>query len=493
MRKIRLVLASIIVAALSARVAAEPVAVQVDWAKTVATSKAVPTLQVVVNPGLARGGKLHDVAFKALKDIQADDVRFVPWLPYPRQAVAELEPPTSDGTSWDFSLIDPTLEDFMAATAGHPVVLNFSTMPAWLWETEKPVTYPKDPNKAFWDYTQGTRIKDPSYKQAADYYARLLAWYTKGGFTDEHGTFHASKHHYKVAYWEVLNEVDSEHHWTPQEYTKFYDVVTAAMRKVQPDIKFVAIASAAPRTESEIFEYFLNPKNHVPGTPLDAISYHFYATPTSGQPMAANQYTFFDQADGFLSATRYIEQIKHRLSPETKTSLNELGSILASDDDSNSGAPAVDEPKDYWNLSGALYAYLYAKTAALGIDVVGESQLVGYPTQYPSVSMINYHTNAPNARYWVLKLLKDNFGPGDQLVASASSSSAVFTQGFMTGHGRKLLLVNKRQTSQTVKLDKAATTVSYVAPSTGDHAPATRNSGTEVTLEPFEVAVINFN
>jgi len=270
-------------------------------------------------------------------------------------------------------------------------------------------------------------------------------------------------------------------------------VVTAAMRKVQPDLKFVAIASAAPRTESEIFEYFLNPKNHAPGTPLDFISYHFYATPASGQPMAANQYTFFDQADGFLSATRYIEQIKRRLSPETKTSLNELGSILASDDDSNNGAPAVDEPKDYWNLSGALYAYLYAKTAALGIDVVGESQLVGYPTQYPSVSMINYHTNAPNARYWVLKLLKDNFGPGDQLVASASTSSAVFTQGFVTGHGRKLLLVNKRQTPQAVKLDQAGATISYVAPSTGDHAPATRHVGTEVTLEPFEVAVVSFN
>ncbi|HEY4146047.1 GH39 family glycosyl hydrolase [Pinirhizobacter sp.] len=493
MRKYWLTLASIAAGVLCVQAAADPISLKVDWSTSVATSRAVATLQVVVNPGLARGGKLHDVAFKALKDIQADDVRYVPWLPYPRQGVAELEPPTSKGTSWDFRLLDPTLEDFMAATAGHPVVLNFSTMPAWLWKTASPVTYPKDPNQAYWDYTQGSQINDPTYQQAADYYARLLAWYTKGGFTDEHGKFHASKHHYKVAYWEVLNEVDSEHHWTPEEYTKFYDVVTAAMRKVQPDLKFVAIASAAPRTESAMFEYFLNPKNHAPGTPLDFISYHFYATPSPGQPMSANQYTFFDQADGFLAATRYIEQIKHRLSPGTKTALNELGSILASDDDSNSGAPAVDEPKGYWNLSGALYAYLYARTAALGIDVVGESQLVGYPTQYPSVSMINYHTNAPNARYWVLKLLKDNFGPGDQLVASASTSSAVFVQGFLTAHGRKLLLVNKRQTSQTVKLDQAGAMVSYVAPSTADHAAATQSAGAELTLEPFEVTVVSFN
>jgi glycosyl hydrolase family 39 (putative alpha-L-iduronidase) len=492
MRKRLSITLSTAAALVCAHAFADPVALQVDWTRTVATSRALATLQVVVNPGLARGGKLHDVAFKALKDIQADQVRYVPWLPYPRQGVAELQPPTSGVTSWDFSLLDPTLEDFMTATAGHPVVLNFSTMPAWLWQTPEPVTYPKDPNEAFWNYTQGTHIKDPTYKQAADYYARLLAWYTKGGFTDELGKFHASTHHYKVAYWEVLNEVDSEHHWTPQEYSKFYDVVTTAMRKVQPDLKFVAIASAAPRTESAMFEYFLDPKNHAPGTPLDFISYHFYATPAAGEPMAANQYTFFDQADGFLAATRYIEQIKHRLSPQTKTALNELGSILASDDDSNSGAPAVDEPEGYWNLSAALYAYLYAKTAALGIDVVGESQLVGYPTQYPSVSMINYHTNAPNARYWALKLLKDNFGPGDRLVASASNSSAVFVQGFSTAHGRKLLLVNKRQTPQSVKLDQAHGSISYVAPSTGDHPPASQSVGTEVTLEPFEVAVVSF-
>ena len=31
----------------------------------------------------------------------------------------------------------------------------------------------------------GQRLRDPSFKEVADYYARLLAWYTQGGFTDE--------------------------------------------------------------------------------------------------------------------------------------------------------------------------------------------------------------------------------------------------------------------------------------------------------------------
>ena len=38
--------------------------------------------------------------------------KHVPWLPYPRLVVAELEPPTGTKTSWDFSLIDPLTRDF---------------------------------------------------------------------------------------------------------------------------------------------------------------------------------------------------------------------------------------------------------------------------------------------------------------------------------------------------------------------------------------------
>jgi hypothetical protein len=61
-----------------------------------------------------------------------------------------------------------------------------------------------------------------------------------------------------------------------------------------------------------------------------------------------------------------------------------------------------------------MYAYIYIETAKLGIDIVGESQLVGYHTQYPSVTMIDTTNAKPNARFRVLQLLKDNFGPGDK-------------------------------------------------------------------------------
>ena len=110
-----------------------------------------------------------------------------------------------------------------------------------------------------------------------------------------------------------------------------------------------------------------------------------------------------------VNTVRYIESIRVRLSPETKTDTDELGVILPTD---NKPGDDVPPPKASWNLAGSLYAYLYMELAQQQIDVIGESQLIGYPTQFPSVSMMNWENDKPNARFWVLKLIKDNFHPG---------------------------------------------------------------------------------
>ena len=131
--------------------------IEINWDKTVIVSKSTPTLQVVTNPMLNPGSPIHDGSFSALKALGADYVRYVPWLPYPKIAVAELDPPTKDKTSWDFTYIDPVTKDFLAATEGHSTIINFSTIPAWMFKTDKPVKYPADPNQVFWDYTAGHR------------------------------------------------------------------------------------------------------------------------------------------------------------------------------------------------------------------------------------------------------------------------------------------------------------------------------------------------
>jgi hypothetical protein len=382
-------------------------------------------------------------------------------------------------------------KDFLAATDGHPAVMNFSTTPQWLWKTDQPVTYPDDPNKVVWNYTQGKELLDHTGKELGDYYARLVSWYVNGGFTDENGARHISGHHFKFPVWEVLNEVDFEHNMTPEDYSARYDAIVSAIHAVSPDTKFMGMALAAPTTNPHYFGYFLNPIHHKPGIPIDYISYHFYATPTKEQTLDHWQYTFFDQANGFLTGVRFVESTRKRLSPNTKTDLDELGVILPTD---NKPGDEVPPPPRYWNLAGSLYAYLYIELSKMQIDIIGMSQMVGCPTQFPSVSMMDWRNNQPNARYWVLRLIKDSFHPGDQLVETSVNSGDVAAQGFLTPRGRKLLLANKRNWPVTIELTDADHAAARTVDEQTADGPAriVKPAGGAITLEPFAVTVVSW-
>ncbi len=462
-------------------------AVAVNWDKTITISKTTPTLQLVENPMVRPGSSIHAATFKALKDLGADYVRYVPWFPYPKMAVAELEPPGKDKTSWNFNYLDSTMQVFMKATEGHSVVINFSTTPAWMWKTDSVVKYPADPYKTCWNYNQGTQLRDTTMKEVSNYFARLLSWYVKGGFTDELGKFHKSGHYYKIPYWEVLNEPDLEHNISPKLYTEMYDAIVTEMKKVSPETKFIGLSLANVRNP-EYFEFFLNPNNHKKGISVEGISYHHYSSPSlEKQPLEFYQYTFFEKADAFLEKVRYIENIRKRLAPNAFTTINEIGVILRSPEVSG---PIAD---NYWNLAGAMYAHIFLELTKIGIEAAGESQLVGYPTQFPDVSMMNWENGKPNARYWVLKLLKDNFGPGDILVSTDIKTTDVGAQGFKTKDGRKILLINKKNAEIEIQLpaDAKEASINYVDIMTKENPPSqVPLSSKIVKLKPFSVAVI---
>ena len=300
----------------------------------------------------------------------------------------------------------------------------------------------------------------------------------------------------------MLNEIDFEHKTTPEDYTKRYDAIVEGIRKVSPKTQFMGLALAAPGANPKYFEYFLNPRNHKPGIPLDYISFHFYASPAMDEGLDDWQHTFFNQADGFLAITRYILAIRDRLSPRTKIDTDELGIILPTDGLEIRASKALPDriPRRYWNAAGALYGYLFVQLSKLGVDVIGESQLVGYPSQFPSVSMIDYNNGKPNARYWVLKLIKDNFHPGDKLVDEKpkpeddDSPSNVLVQGFLTPQGKKILLVNKTNSEKTVELaqDLQNASMLTVDEATGDEAPrAGKADGANLHLAPYAVAVLS--
>jgi len=472
-----------------------PIKVQVHWDRIIRVSRTKPTFLLGASPDLMRGAPLHDQILQRVKALGADDVRYTgAGYVYPHLGVAELDAPTAASTSWDFSYIDPVTEDIMQALRGHPVALNFTTIPAWMFKTAKPVRYLPDPATRAWDYVQGTELRDPTLREVADYFARVVAWHVKGGFTDELGKWHESGHHYKVDYWEVFNEPDLEHGFSAETYTRLYDAVVEAIHKVSPQIKFVGISHSYLVGHPEYLTYFLDPKNHKAGIPLDMISYHFYAVPNPDEPPEAHQFTFFSQADKFLEVVGYIETVRQMLSPQTGTMVNEIGTMLP-EDWLQTRPDYVFRPirPSYWNLSAATYAYVFAGLARLGIDAAGESGIPCAPGMWPSIALLDWETAQPNARYWVLKLILENFRPGDKIVETSSDSGYVMAQAFVSpGGGRKLLLVNKREREFEVRLPEPGTgKVEMIDLTTGLHPPASRTlGGSTFKLGGFGVAVV---
>jgi hypothetical protein len=129
--------------------------------------------------------------------------------------------------------------------------------------------------------------------------------------------------------------------------------------------------------EYDWYRYFLNHSNHAPDIPLDMISYHFYALANS-RTDPKDWESFFAQLDSFTFEVEQIEEIRKSLSPETRTTIDELGVILP--DDNTPGVPQF--PLIYWNAGAALYAYAWARISRQGIDVVGHSQLIGQSLLY---------------------------------------------------------------------------------------------------------------
>lgn len=471
------------------------------WNKPTTVVKTALAMEVCVEPPMRREKRTHDPLFHTLADLNGRYSRLAFWFPYPKMAVAELEPPTQDKVSWDFTLLDPIVIDFMKAANGRPVMVNFSTIPEWMFKAGKDVRYPSDTDEIDWTYEKGTELRDPSLQEVRDYFTRVVSWYTKGGFTDEHGHRHESGYHFKFDVWEVLNEVDFEHHLSPQLYTKIYDEVVGALRPLDPQMQFSGPALAAPALQPEFLEYFLDQKNHKPGIPINFASYHFYAAPEQDESTEVQDHTFFTQMDAYVADVRFIELTRKRLSPQTKTYINELGTMTT---DNFSLTKQI--PPSYWSLSSAAFAYAYLQLAKLQIDLIAGAELINYPGQVPGASLSDWNTGQPNARYQVLKLLHDQIAPGDRMVEDSdldlSNTGDPTTippkyyaaQGFLSSDGaRKVLVVNKRNRTLQLRIPgiKGAH-VDYIDVHTGAHSPvsATLNSDV-VDLAGFAVAVIH--
>ena len=326
--------------------------------------------------------------------------------------------------------------DFLAAADSgvRTSIPNFSTIPQWLWAGRGDRSYyPDDPLGEVWDYEQGNALVDPTGYAVGEYYGRLLAHYIEGGFLDEGGRW-IPGYNLTFSHWEVLNEL--EHGLSPELYTVLYDAIVAGILRWCPNgaknLKFMGLALGG--IDLNYITYFLNKTNHAPGIPIDAISYHHYAGSNSrdGGANGSDYSAFFPSGEDFVQQIMQVQAARAASDfPNVIMDADEVGIILPDDNDGQWTSLEPGFPAVFWNAAAAYFAYLFGRTSQIGFDVLGESQLIGYPSipfqrgppingpwtappQYPSVSILSWGGAFGNqgdgtARYWVLDLLLKNF------------------------------------------------------------------------------------
>ncbi|EDQ87299.1 uncharacterized protein MONBRDRAFT_27352, partial [Monosiga brevicollis MX1] len=409
---------------------------------------------VVTNPLLnTKTSPVASAFFQSLAALEADLVRYAAWYPYPKLSVAELDPPnaTTRTTSWDFTNLMDMFEPFMNATyaRGKRVLATFSTKPTWMYDTDD-WSYPEDPNTVDFGYARGNPTPNTT-KLLVDYYVRLVSWLITGEMIDEYGKVIGGGPRYNLTHWEVFNEPENCHGLTTVfDYIAQYDAIVNGIRaKVDPEHRIKFVGLALQDRSMEWIQPFLNASNHAPDTPIDLVSFHFYASSANRTDPNAYQ-QFFSDADGFLQEVVQIAAARDQLNPMTALSCNEMGVILPNDNDPTAAIP----PQIYFVAAGAMYAYLVPHMTKLGVNVLGASQLAGSPPipewdipdpQYPSVTLVNWTSGQGNPRYWVLKMFLEEF-----MYYMRAGGYSLFCLQF--GAGDQLLYTSPIQTANTSNL-----------------------------------------
>jgi hypothetical protein len=77
------------------QVNAEPILIEVTWTAHDYDLHTIPTIQLVTNPLVSRQfSPISKQIFASLKQLNVEYARYAVWFPYPKIAVAELDPPS---------------------------------------------------------------------------------------------------------------------------------------------------------------------------------------------------------------------------------------------------------------------------------------------------------------------------------------------------------------------------------------------------------------
>lgn len=177
----------------------------------------------------------------------------------------------------------------------------------------------------------------------------------------------------------MLNEMD---YIAGPKYIRWYDGVTKIVKANHPDIKFVGNCHAGQGAgdNASTWRQFLNQSAHAPGTPwpIDAVSFHGY----SGGSTKAVDLVLSTKA--VIKASTESARMIKKLSPTTKLFMDEVGVLLGCNPPFNVSETLGDGPlSSWWNIQSIVWVIFVGELSAAGVDMIGASQFVGWPTGSP--------------------------------------------------------------------------------------------------------------
>ncbi len=326
---------------------------------------------------------------------------------------------------WNFSYPDAAIGHLRAQ--GTSFFLNVRSSPPWMFDASG-------------------HLPRQNFPLFAQYMARLVGWYNKGGFTDDSGRYHASGHSEWVHTWEIWNEPSSGSEipvpvanrnalWmSPQDYALMFSEVVAAMRAVDPTVAVGGPALSGYNAHA--FTWYLSNFLLNVTQPVSFVSFHFYPTGNIKEPDQAVLQNLSQSYGQYINAVQRMMQQIHKSIPLW---IDELGF--------NAYSRLPIDPRGTSLIGYAFVADVFAQSVASGVAQVNEFPLVGDA----QLGLIDMKSGAPFRTYWLYTMLAQAFPLGSQVVLNTRLPSGVVAIAAISPDRRTLHMLLGNMRAATAK------------------------------------------
>jgi PKD repeat protein len=286
----------------------------------------------------------------------------------------------------------------------------------------------------------------------------------------------------KVKYYEILNEPIQHYFWSDSaklaRYTRFFNIVSAEMKKADPTI-FISQDSSAVKS---VLDYWVNNGNH-----LDFLGFHKYDS-SSTRPAT----------DAELFARAESEDIGDIPTTTRKYTLAEARSLYGANTPIICGESNINwmfYPTDtrIQTMTAAVWAGLSIRFWSVqGLNYWLWWDFAGRGSSQTKFGMVNLDNNQPWYPYYVMKMFASNSAVGDTIVQSTANSEDIRSLAWYNGGNLNILIIHKGTDSTNIGLNGVTGTFTYQKLDT-QHCPpqiGTVNSANTITIDGYTVMLL---